>query len=125
MQQKLKLEFWVLPMVRLAHVQLFSWFGVVRDPVWLFASMIGVGFSWASILSIPYAFISDSAPASKMGAYMGIFNLFIVMPQIVAASLLGRLLKFFFSQCLAAGRIAGWWSEPFGSRHSDHTNCRR
>jgi maltose/moltooligosaccharide transporter len=69
---------------------------VIRDPQWLLLSMVGVGFAWASILSLPYALLSDSVPAGKMGVYMGIFNFFIVIPQLVAASLLGVLLKFFF-----------------------------
>jgi maltose/moltooligosaccharide transporter len=69
---------------------------LIRDPQWLLLSMVGVGFAWASILSLPYALLSDSLPAAKMGVYMGIFNFFIVIPQLVAASLLGLLLKFFF-----------------------------
>ena len=71
-------------------------FLLIRDPHWLLLSMIGVGFAWASILSLPYALLSDSVPAGKMGVYMGIFNLFIVIPQLLAASLLGFLLKTFF-----------------------------
>lgn len=70
---------------------------LIRDPQWLLLSMVGVGFAWASILSLPYALLSDSVPANKMGVYMGIFNFFIVIPQLVAASLLGLLLKFFFA----------------------------
>ena len=65
----------------------------IHDPHWLLLSMVGVGFAWASILSLPYALLSDSVPAAKMGIYMGIFNFFIVIPQLVAASLLGFLLK--------------------------------
>jgi maltose/moltooligosaccharide transporter len=65
----------------------------IRDPYWLLASMVGVGFAWASILSLPYAMLSDNLPAKKMGVYMGIFNFFIVIPQLVAASVLGELLK--------------------------------
>jgi len=68
---------------------------VIRDPQWLLLSMVGVGFAWASILSLPYAMLSDSLPAQKMGVYMGIFNFFIVIPQLVAASILGFLLKTF------------------------------
>ena len=68
----------------------------IRDPQWLLVSMIGVGFGWASILSLPYALLSDSLPAEKMGVYMGIFNFFIVIPQLLAASVLGFLLKTFF-----------------------------
>jgi maltose/moltooligosaccharide transporter len=68
----------------------------IRDPDWLLLSMVGVGFAWASILSLPYALLSDSLPAEKMGVYMGIFNFFIVIPQLVAASVLGFALKLFF-----------------------------
>jgi maltose/moltooligosaccharide transporter len=68
-------------------------FLLIRDPQWLLLSMVGVGFAWASILSLPYALLSDSLPARKMGIYMGIFNFFIVIPQLVAASILGFLLK--------------------------------
>ena len=71
-------------------------FLVIRDPHWLMMSMVGVGFAWASILSLPYALLSDSVPADKMGVYMGIFNFFIVIPQLLAASVLGFLLKTFF-----------------------------
>jgi maltose/moltooligosaccharide transporter len=70
---------------------------LIRDPQWLLLSMVGVGFAWASILSLPYALLSDAVPAAKMGVYMGIFNFFIVIPQLIAASLLGLLLKTFFA----------------------------
>ncbi|MFT3790997.1 MAG: MFS transporter [Rudaea sp.] len=83
-------------------------FLVIRNPHWLLASMVGVGFAWASVLSIPYALLSDSVPAKKMGVYMGIFNFFIVIPQLCAASLLGFLLKTFFgSMPIAALAIGG------------------
>jgi maltose/moltooligosaccharide transporter len=49
----------------------------------LFASMAGVGIAWASILSMPYVMLSTAVPPSRMGVYMGVFNLFIVIPQIV------------------------------------------
>lgn len=71
-------------------------FLVIRNPHWLLLSMVGIGFAWASILSLPYALLSDSVPAAKMGVYMGIFNFFIVIPQLVAASVLGVVLKVFF-----------------------------
>ena len=71
-------------------------FLLIRDPHWLMLSMVGVGFAWASILSLPYALLSDSLPATKMGVYMGIFNFFIVIPQVLAASVLGMLLHLFF-----------------------------
>jgi maltose/moltooligosaccharide transporter len=71
-------------------------FLLIRDPDWLLLPMVGVGFAWASILSLPYALLSDNLPAEKMGVYMGIFNFFIVIPQLLAASVLGVLLRVFF-----------------------------
>jgi maltose/moltooligosaccharide transporter len=71
-------------------------FLLIRDPHWLLLPMVGVGFAWASILSLPYALLSDNLPAEKMGVYMGIFNFFIVIPQLLAASVLGLLLRVFF-----------------------------
>ena len=60
------------------------------------SSLTGVGFAWASILSLPYALLAGSVPSRKMGVYMGIFNFFIVIPQLVIASVLGIMLKTFF-----------------------------
>ena len=73
---------------------------LISDPTpftieWL--PMIGVGIAWASILSVPYAMLSGALPASKMGYYMGVFNFFIVIPQLVAASILGFLVSKFFN----------------------------
>jgi maltose/moltooligosaccharide transporter len=79
----------------LGAAALLSFF-VIRNPHWLLLSMVGIGFAWASILSLPYALLSDSVPAAKMGVYMGIFNFFIVIPQLVAASVLGVVLKALF-----------------------------
>ena len=58
--------------------------------------MIGVGIAWAAILSLPYAMLSQAVPMKKMGIYMGIFNFFIVIPQILAASVLGILVRVLF-----------------------------
>jgi maltose/moltooligosaccharide transporter len=58
-------------------------------PNQLLISMVAIGIAWASILSMPYAMLTGSLPANKMGYYMGVFNFFIVIPQIVAASILG------------------------------------
>ena len=69
----------------------------ITDPQMLWLSMIGVGIAWASILSVPYAILSGALPAEKMRYYMGVFNFFIVIPQIVAASLLGFILNTFFN----------------------------
>ncbi|MDZ4702417.1 MAG: MFS transporter, partial [Saprospiraceae bacterium] len=68
----------------------------IKDPNLLIGSMVGVGIAWASILSMPYAILTGSLPAAKMGYYMGVFNFFIVIPQIVAASILGFLVSRFF-----------------------------
>jgi maltose/moltooligosaccharide transporter len=81
--------------VWLGAAALFS-FLLIRDPHWLLASMLGMGFAWASVLSLPYALLSDSLPAQKMGLYMGVFNFFIVIPQLVAATVLGFLLHAVF-----------------------------
>jgi len=61
---------------------------LVKDQYGLIASMVGVGIAWAAILAMPYAMLSASLPAEKMGVYMGIFNATITIPQI-AAGLLG------------------------------------
>jgi maltose/moltooligosaccharide transporter len=58
--------------------------------------MIGVGVAWASILSVPYAMLTGALPSHKMGYFMGVFNFFIVIPQLVAASILGFLVSYFF-----------------------------
>ncbi len=60
----------------------------------LILPMVGVGIAWASILSMPYAILSTSIPSEKMGLYMGIFNFFIVLPQIVASALFGYIMKY-------------------------------
>ena len=63
----------------------------------LLLSMTAVGIAWASILSMPYAMLTPSLPKDKVGVLMGMFNLFIVLPQIVASSLLGVVLKRFLN----------------------------
>ena len=68
----------------------------ITDPMMLILSMVGVGIAWSSILSMPYAMLAGSLPLDKMGYYMGVFNFFIVIPQIVAAGMLGFLLKTYF-----------------------------
>ena len=79
----------------LGGIGLISYY-FISDPSYLLISMIGVGIAWASILSMPYALLTGSLPANKMGYYMGVFNFFIVIPQIVAASILGYILVNFF-----------------------------
>ena len=64
-----------------------------NNPDMLIISMLGVGLAWASILAMPYAILTGSLPQHKLGVYMGIFNFFIVIPQILAASILGFFVK--------------------------------
>jgi len=71
-------------------------FYFIKNEDWLLVSMVGVGFAWCSILAMPYAMLTKSLPAQKMGVYMGIFNFFIVIPQILAATILGILTKHLF-----------------------------
>jgi maltose/moltooligosaccharide transporter len=68
----------------------------IRDPQWLMLSMVGVGIAWASVVSLPYAMLANALPSNKMGTYMGIFNMFIVLPQILAATVIGFLVKYAF-----------------------------
>jgi len=68
---------------------------LMADKHQLLVSMTAVGIAWASILSMPYAMLAPSLPREKVGVMMGMFNLFIVLPQIVASGLLGYVLKHF------------------------------
>ena len=68
----------------------------MNHPNMLIISMVGIGLAWASILAMPYAILAGSLPAKKMGLYMGIFNFFIVIPQIIAASMLGFITRNLF-----------------------------
>lgn len=79
----------------------------ISDPTMLLLSMVGVGIAWASILSMPYAMLSSILPANKMGYYMGVFNFFIVIPQIIAAGILGFMLKSFFGNASIYALIIG------------------
>ncbi|MEN7343181.1 MAG: MFS transporter [Pseudomonadota bacterium] len=82
-------------------------FYFIQDPRFLLVSMVGIGIAWASILSMPYVLLTNTLPANKMGVYMGIFNFFIVIPQIVAASILGLIVRDFFDEKSIAGLIVG------------------
>ena len=72
-------------------------FYLIKDPNLLLISELGIGLAWASILAMPYAILTGSLPAEKMGVYMGIFNFFIVIPQITAASILGFFVRNIFT----------------------------
>nr|WP_314528169.1 MFS transporter [uncultured Brevundimonas sp.] len=82
-------------MLLLGAAGLFGVFAI-REPGLLWLPMIGVGFAWASIVSMPYAILSAAVPDRKMGVYMGVFNIFIVAPQLLAATVLGLILKTLF-----------------------------
>jgi maltose/moltooligosaccharide transporter len=79
----------------------------IGDPKMLVIPMFGVGLAWASILAMPYAILTGSLPGNKMGTYMGIFNFFIVIPQIMAASILGFMVKSVFGGQPIFALIAG------------------
>ncbi len=92
----------------------------VPTPEMLLFNMLAVGLAWASILTMPYAILAGSLPARKMGVYMGIFNFFIVIPQIVASGTLGFIVKHFFANqavyvlmlggvCMALAGLAVLW----------------
>lgn len=78
------------------------------DKYFLIFSMIAVGIAWASILCIPYAMLASDVNPKKMGVYMGIFNFFIVIPQIINAIIGGPILKYFYdNQAIYALITAG------------------
>jgi maltose/moltooligosaccharide transporter len=68
----------------------------IKDAGMLWVSMVGLGFAWASILAMPYAMLIDAIPTRKMGVYMGIFNFFIVIPQIINGIFGGPIVKNLF-----------------------------
>ena len=70
----------------------------ISNPWMLVVSMIGVGIAWASILSMPYAILSGALPAARMGVYMGVFNFFIVIPEITQALTFGPLIRGIFGE---------------------------
>jgi maltose/moltooligosaccharide transporter len=82
-------------------------FYFISNPDLLLLSMVAIGVAWASILSMPYAILTGSLPAHKMGVYMGIFNFFIVIPQILAASILGFLMRRYFGGDAIWALVAG------------------
>ena len=80
----------------------------ITNPDYLIFSMIGVGIAWGSILSMPYAILAPALPLKKMGIYMGIFNIFITIPQIINGLFGGMIVKRFFdSQAIFALVMSG------------------
>ncbi|MCU0633622.1 MAG: MFS transporter [Gemmatimonadaceae bacterium] len=80
---------------------------VIHEPRLLLLSMLGVGIAWASTLSMPYAMLANAIPANKTGIYMGIFNFFIVIPEIVAALGFGWVMTHLLDNNRLAAVIAG------------------
>lgn len=74
----------------------FASFMVIRDPSLLIASEVALGIAWASILSMPYAILASNLPQAKLGTYMGLFNIFIVLPQLLVATVMGTIMARFF-----------------------------
>jgi len=87
-------------------------FFLLRDPQHLIVSEIGVGIAWASILAMPYAILASALPQRKLGIYMGLFNVFVVVPQLLVATVMGSIMKRFFpgepiwTMAFAAGVMA-------------------
>ena len=69
---------------------------VVRDPAWLLLPMLFIGIAWGSILTLPYAMLSAALPQAKLGVYMGLFNIFIVLPQLLVSSVASTVMKLAF-----------------------------
>lgn len=69
---------------------------LIHDKYVLLLTMVGVGIAWASILSMPFAILAGALPAHRMGVYMGVFNFFIVIPEILAALAFGPLIRTLF-----------------------------
>jgi maltose/moltooligosaccharide transporter len=74
----------------------YASFFVIKDPKMLVIAEVGIGIAWASILAMPYAILASSLPQRKLGIYMGLFNIFIVIPQLLVATVMGSIMKAFF-----------------------------
>jgi maltose/moltooligosaccharide transporter len=74
----------------------YASFFFLKDPKMLIASEVGVGIAWASILAMPYAILASALPQRKLGIYMGLFNVFVVVPQLLVATVMGSIMKRFF-----------------------------
>ncbi|HYE28246.1 MAG TPA: MFS transporter [Allosphingosinicella sp.] len=74
----------------------YASFFLLKDPQLLIVSEIGIGIAWASILAMPYAILASALPQRKLGIYMGLFNVFVVVPQLLVATVMGSIMKRFF-----------------------------
>ena len=67
----------------------YASFFVIRDPWTLMVAEVAIGIAWASILAMPYAILASALPQAKLGIYMGLFNVFVVVPQLLVATVMG------------------------------------
>lgn len=74
----------------------FASFFFMPGKDWLLLSEVGIGIAWASILAMPYAILASALPQNKLGVYMGLFNVFIVVPQLLVATAMGSIMNRFF-----------------------------
>jgi maltose/moltooligosaccharide transporter len=74
----------------------FLSFFLIKDARWLVLAEVGIGIAWASVLAMPYAILASALPQRKLGVYMGLFNVFIVIPQLLVATVMGAMMKAFF-----------------------------
>ena len=81
--------------------------GVIHEPKLLLLSMTGIGIAWASTLAMPYAMLAGSLPPEKTGVYMGIFNFFIVLPEILASLFFGWIMNHLLNNNRLAAVLAG------------------
>ena len=79
----------------------------IDDKCLLLLPMVGVGMAWASTLTMPYAILAGALPPGKTGIYMGIFNFFIVIPEILAALVFGRMMETFLTNESALVQLLG------------------
>ena len=90
----------------------FASFLVIRDATWLLLSEVAIGIAWASVLAMPYAILASSLPQRKLGVYMGLFNVFVVVPQLLVATVMGTIVRHLFptepvwTMAFAAGVMA-------------------
>ncbi len=80
---------------------------LITSKMMMLLPMVGVGIAWASVLTMPYAILAGSLPANKMGYFMGLFNFFVVIPQIIAGVVLGFLVKNFFNNQSVFALVVG------------------
>ena len=74
----------------------YAGFMLIGSSGWLIAAEVGIGIAWASILAMPYAILASALPQRKLGVYMGLFNIFVVVPQLLVATVMGSIMKAFF-----------------------------